>query len=225
MGLSVKMQHLANDRRDSLDLTQDLMVPETQDAESALFQPCRSTGVSVHCCACFHHRLRSRAWPPGIQNPRHRNRTPKSTTLQLAPTQVHPKTFLGFAHRFAKLSATLFERWRNASESCRHLTRSTPILAFPLGGGRNRCMGCLIVCRSSIARSFMFLWAFPGAPSNTLIGRGNDEDRIMRAKCGHRGDPFPTSQAVASCVWPMTHSWGAAHDGKMSPNIATASRS
>ena len=47
-GLNVKMQRLLNDRLDSLGLTHDLMVPKTQDAESALFEPSRSTGVPVH---------------------------------------------------------------------------------------------------------------------------------------------------------------------------------
>jgi len=42
------MQRMLNDRLDGLDLTHDLMVPKTQDAESALFEPSRSTGVPVH---------------------------------------------------------------------------------------------------------------------------------------------------------------------------------
>ncbi len=84
------MQRLANDRRDSLDLTQDLMVPETQDPESALFQPCRSTGVSVHLLRVlstidFDHELGLQAYK--IQDIETvRMLSLKSITLQLAPT-------------------------------------------------------------------------------------------------------------------------------------------
>jgi len=134
------MQRLLNDRLDGLDLTHDLMVSKTQDAESALFEPSRSTGVSVHLLRVlstidFDHELGLQAYK--IQDIETvRMLSPKSITLQLAPTQVHPKALLGFAHCFAKLPATLFERWLDASESCRHLKRWTPILAFPLGRGK-----------------------------------------------------------------------------------------